>query len=43
MKKNKDKLILFLLLSSATLTVMTGAIISPVQNLIRDGLGIDLP
>ena len=39
--KMKNKLILFVLLSSATLTVMTGAIISPVQNLIRDGLGID--
>ena len=39
--KNKNKLVLFLLLSCATLTVMTGAIISPVQNLIRDGLGID--
>ena len=37
----QNKLILFVLLSAATLTVMTGAIISPVQNLIRDGLGID--
>ncbi len=37
----KNKLLLFALLSVATLTVMTGAIISPVQNLIRDGLGIN--
>ena len=37
----KNRLTLFVLLSAATLTVMTGAIISPVQNLIRDGLGID--
>ncbi len=39
--QKKNKLTLFVLLSAATLTVMTGAIISPVQNLIRDGLGID--
>jgi len=39
--ENKNKLVVFVLLSAATLTVMTGAIISPVQNLIRDGLGID--
>lgn len=38
---DKNKLILFVLMSAATLTVMAGAIISPVQNLIRDGLGID--
>ncbi|MFC1840308.1 MFS transporter [Thermodesulfobacteriota bacterium] len=38
---NKNKLILPVLLSSATLTVMAGAILTPVQNLIRDGLGID--
>ena len=41
MNKNNNSLVLFVLLSAATLTVMTGAIISPVQNLIRDGLGID--
>jgi ACDE family multidrug resistance protein len=40
MPDNK-KPVLFVLLSAATLTVMTGAIISPVQNLIRDGLEID--
>ncbi len=39
--QNKNSLLLFLLLASATLTVMSGAIISPVQNLIRDGLRID--
>lgn len=39
--QNKNRLLLLVLLSAATLTVMTGAIISPVQNLIRDGLGID--
>lgn len=37
----KNKLILLLLLSSATLTVMTGAIITPIQNLMRAALGID--
>ena len=39
--RDKNRLLLFVILSAATLTVMTGAIISPVQNLIRDGLGID--
>ena len=39
--KMQNKLLLFVLLASATLTVMSGAIISPVQNLIRDGLQID--
>lgn len=38
---NKNKLVLPILLFSATLTVMAGAILTPVQNLIRDGLGID--
>jgi len=38
---DRNKLILPILLFSATLTVMAGAIISPVQNLMRDGLGID--
>lgn len=37
----KNKLILPILLASATLTVMAGAIISPVQNHMREGLGID--
>lgn len=38
---DKNKLILPVLLSSATLTVMAGAILTPVLNLMRDGLGID--
>lgn len=32
---------LWVLLASATLTVMTGSIIAPVLNLLRDGLGVD--
>ena len=39
--KYKSRLVLPVLLSSATLTVMAGAILTPVQNLIRDGLGVD--
>lgn len=38
---DKTKLVLPILLSSATLTVMAGAIISPVLNLMRDALGIE--
>ncbi|MQY68383.1 MAG: MFS transporter [Hadesarchaea archaeon] len=35
------KFTLWVLLASATLTVMTGSIIAPVLNLLRDGLGVD--
>lgn len=38
---DKDKLALSVLLASATLTVMAGAIISPVLNLMRVGLGVN--
>lgn len=38
---DRNKLILPVLLSSATLTVMAGAILTPVLNLMRDGLGIE--
>ncbi|MGD9118627.1 MAG: MFS transporter [Dehalococcoidia bacterium] len=35
------KISIFILLASATLTVMAGAIIAPVLNLIRDGVGVE--
>ena len=37
---NLDRLSLPLILASATLTVMAGSIISPVLNLMRDGLSV---
>jgi ACDE family multidrug resistance protein len=39
--KDSSKFALWIILSSATLTVMAGAIISPVLNLMREDLGID--
>ncbi|MBE0521461.1 MAG: MFS transporter [Candidatus Methanoperedenaceae archaeon] len=36
-----NKPLLFVILASATLTVMAGAIIAPVLNLMRDSLGVD--
>ncbi|MFC1962657.1 MFS transporter [Chloroflexota bacterium] len=39
--KNFNRFSLWVILASATLTVMAGAIISPVLNLMRDGLGVD--
>ncbi len=38
--KKHEKLILFTLFSSATLTVMAGALLAPTLNLIRDALNI---
>lgn len=37
----KNRLALFVILASATLTVMAGAIIAPVINIMKDSLGVD--
>lgn len=37
----KSKMLLFIILASATFTVMAGAIIAPVLNLMRDSLGVN--
>ncbi len=37
----KNRLALLVILASATLTVMAGAIIAPVINIMKDGLGVD--
>jgi MFS family permease len=37
--KNKERIALMVVLASGTLTVMTGSVIAPVVNLMRQGLG----
>ncbi|UCC17835.1 MAG: MFS transporter [Dehalococcoidales bacterium] len=41
MLKTKDRATLWVILASATLTVMAGAIIAPVLSLMGEGLGVD--
>ena len=36
-----NRFTLWVILASSTLTIMTGAVIAPVLNLIREGLGVD--
>jgi len=39
--KISGRLVLWIILASATLTVMAGSMLAPVVNLVRDGLGVD--
>ena len=39
--KISNRLTLWVILASATLTVMAGSMLAPIVNLVRDGLGVD--